>query len=96
MKDVIFHGSRGDVSFDEIIADIICFVERDPQRFYKVIIGSDSRAVSSAALVTAVTVWRVGNGAIHFWTKAPERVFYTMQERIWQEAIASITLAQEI
>ena len=38
----------------------------------------------------------MGNGAIHFWTKSEERKFGSLRERIWQEAINSITLAQEV
>ncbi len=75
--------------------DIMAFVKSQPERFYKIIIGSDSAASSPVSLVTAVTVWRVGNGAIHFWTKSEERKFATLRDRVWQEAIMSITLAQE-
>ena len=96
MKDIVFYSTHGAISFDEVIRDIADFIVRDPRRFYKVIIGTDSRARSPVSLVTAITIWRVGNGAVHFWTKAPERIFHTLHDRIWQEAISSITMAQEI
>lgn len=84
------------MSFDDMITSIKHFVGREPSRFYKIIVGTDSEARSPATLVTAVTVWRVGNGGIHFWEKSKERKFHTLRERIWQEALNSILLAQEL
>lgn len=95
--DIIFYGQTlGKISFDRTIEEIVHFVKKEPSRFYKVIIGTDSHASSPVSLVTAVTIWRVGNGAIHFWTRSQERTFHSLRERIWQEAISSITLAQEM
>ncbi len=80
----------------EVVEDIARFVRSQPEQFYKIIIGSDSQAASPTAIVTAVTVWRVGNGAVHFWTTSEERPYAMMRDRIWAEAIRSITLAQEV
>ena len=84
------------LELDAVIDGIAAFVKKQPLRFYKIIIGTDSQALSSSSLVTAITIWRVGNGAIHFWTRSEERKFATLRDRIWQEAISSITLAQEM
>ena len=84
------------LELDAVIDGIAVFVKKQPLRFYKIIIGTDSQALSSSSLVTAITIWRVGNGAIHFWTRSEERKFATLRDRIWQEAISSITLAQEM
>ncbi len=95
-QDVIFHSqSHGKLTLNEVVEEIVAFVKKEPARFYKIIIGTDSEASSPVSLVTAVTVWRVGNGAIHFWTKSKERRFATLRDRVFQEAISSITLAQE-
>ena len=77
------------------LKEITSFIGEKPDRFYKIIIGSDSEARKLASIVTAITIWRVGNGAIHFWTKSEEKKFGSMRDRIWQEAISSIMLAQE-
>lgn len=93
---IIFSGTeRAEMQIEDVVAQIKAFTQQDPLRFYKIIIGTDSRASSSSSLITAVTIWRVGNGGIHFWTKTPEKKFASMRDRIWEEAIASITLAQE-
>ena len=90
-----FSETKGMLNFDAVLHAIRAFISMCPDRHYKIIIGSDSQACPSAHIVTAVTIWRVGNGAIHFWTKSEEKKFGSMRDRIWQEAISSITLAQE-
>ena len=91
-----FAVSGNAMCFDDMVGELTAFVKREPARFYKIIIGTDSAASGVSSLVTAVTIWRVGNGAIHLWTKTPEKKFGSMRDRIWQEAISSITLAQEV
>jgi len=96
-SEITFYSQTlGRISFEAAIGEITAFVKKEPDRFYKIIIGTDSDAASPVALVSAITVWRVGNGAIHFWTKSAPRNFGSMRDRIWQEAISSITLAQEV
>ncbi|MBI3630899.1 MAG: hypothetical protein HY221_01000 [Candidatus Sungbacteria bacterium] len=97
VHEATFSNAAGErFSFDRVVAETIGFIKKDPSRFYKIIIGTDSHATRVSSLVTAITIWRVGNGAVHFWTRSPERAFGSMRDRIWQEAISSITLAQEM
>lgn len=88
--------TKGTLTLEEVTSEIMQFVKKEPKRFYKIIIGSDSMTANPVRLVTAVTIWRVGNGAIHFWTRAEARDFHSLRERIVQEAMNSITLAQEL
>jgi len=97
ISQATFLGQSGvSIPFDRVIAYVVDFVKKEPERFYKIIVGADSEASDVSNMVTAITVWRVGNGAIHFWTKSPEKKFGSMRDRIWEEAISSITLAQEV
>lgn len=95
--DIIFHSqSLGKLRFDQVIEEIVRFIQREPDKSYRISIGTDSHASDISSLVSAVTVWRVGNGAVYFWTKSPEKRFGSMDHRIFEEAIASIMLAQEM
>ena len=85
-----------ELNLDEVVRAIYDFVKLKPQRKYKIIIGTDSSARNEVALITAITIWRVGNGGIHFWTKSEVMKFHGLRERIYKEAIQSITLAQEL
>ena len=97
METIKFYSQTyGLVTMEEMLGEAMKFVQSQPERFYKIIVGTDSETSNPVSLVTAVTVWRVGNGAIHFWTKAEEKNFHSLRERITQETINSITLAQEL
>lgn len=88
--------SKGLLDADEVVAHMRHFIEKNPARFHKIIVGSDSNGNGRTSFITAVTVWCVGHGAIYFWTRTRgKRVFHTLRDRIWEEAMLSITLAQE-
>lgn len=92
-----FHSQiKGIITLDEVVVEIVEFVKNEPGRRYQIIIGSDSASSNPVSLVTAVTIWRVGNGARHFWTKAEAKNFSTLRDRIYAETINSIMLAQEV
>ena len=97
MSDIqFFSQTLGRLSLEEMLGEVSKFVKSEPQRFYKIIVGTDSETSNPVSLVSAVTIWRVGNGAIHFWTKAEEKNFHSLRDRLTQEAINSIVLAQEL
>ena len=95
--DTRFHSwSKGALSLERVFEEIVGYVTSQPERSYQVIVGSDSAARSPVSLVTAVTVWRVGNGAVHFWVVSEKKSFHTLRDRIYEEAMQSLTLAQEL
>lgn len=85
-----------ELGLEEVVRAISDFVRQKPQRKYKIIVGTDSAARSEVRFVTAVTIWRIGNGGIHFWTRSEKTICHDLRERIYQETIHSITLAQEL
>ncbi|MDP3725643.1 MAG: ribonuclease H-like YkuK family protein [bacterium] len=96
VETLLFHSpSKGPLRFSEVIASIAMYMEGDPHREYKIIVGTDSSARSSTSLVTAVIVHRVRSGAIYFLTRSPLRTFPSLRDRIFEEAMTSIMLAQE-
>lgn len=96
-EEIIFKSGSGQhLTLPEMVSCAVEFMKQEPGRPYKVVIGTDSHPANPVSLVTAVVVWRVGNGAIHFWTESEARNFHTLRDRIWQEAIRSITLSQEV
>jgi len=85
-----------ELGLDEVVFAVYDFVNLKPKRKYKIIVGTDSAARSDVQFVTAITIWRIGNGGIHFWTRSEKTHCNTLRERIYQETIHSITLAQEL
>lgn len=92
-----FHSwSKGTLSLERVFDEITAYIKSQPERSYEIIVGSDSAARNPVPLVTAVTARRIGNGAVHFWVTSEKRSFPTLRDRITEEALQSITLAQEI
>src|SRR3989344_6702903 len=83
-------------SLYEVIDEINDFVKKAPMREYKIIVGTDSSPREMVKFATAVTIWRVGNGGIHFWTSSEEKGYKNLRDRISQETVRSIMLAQEL
>src|SRR3990167_2386986 len=97
MEKMNFFNIVGDsMSLSEVVEGVYAFVNAKPQRKYKIIVGTDSAARSDVQFVTAVTIWRIGNGGIYFWTRSEKTICHDLRERIYQETIHSITLAQEL
>lgn len=96
-QSVQFHSwSKGVLSLARVFEEITAYICSQPERSYEIIVGSDSAARSPVPLVTALTLRRVGNGAVHFWVTSEKKTFHTLRDRITEEALQSITLAQEI
>jgi uncharacterized protein len=81
---------------NNVVDEITNFVKKEPTKKYKIIVGTDSSPRELVKFVTAVTVWRIGNGGIYFWTSSEESGYKNLRDRISQETMCSIILAQEL
>lgn len=74
------------------------FVSAAPDREYRLIIGSDSLPGHDghAYLVTAIVLYRVGNGAVYFWQRRLSSKIHTLRDRMYAEALSSIAIAQHL
>ena len=91
-----FHTPSKIISFEELLDEIITYIRVKSKKNYSVMIGSDSRACQESEIVTAIGVWRIGNGGRYFWTKSKIERYPTLRDRIYKETMQSITLAQEL
>lgn len=89
----------------QVIAEIIRFMQEDDKRRYKIVIGTDSERNedNTADFVTAIVVHRVGNGGRYFWRKIDEgrlaeekTKFHTLRDRIINEVLLSLEVAKEV
>ena len=95
-SSVFFNILGNSLDLEEVVLNIFNFVKLAPERKYKIIVGTDSAAKDEVSFITAITIWRVGNGAIHFWTRSQKTKCGSLRDRIYRETIHSITLAQEL
>jgi hypothetical protein len=88
------------VRFDipAVVREIVRFIKIDPKRKYKVIIGTDSEQTGGAKadFVTAIVVHRVGNGGIYFFRRNEFGKFHTLRDRIIQEVLISLEVAEKV
>lgn len=93
---LFFDISGGQHPLKEVIARISAFVADKPHEHYQIIVGSDSHPAQEVQFITAITIRRVGNGGIYFWTRSLPEHCLTLRDRIYRETMHSITLAQEL
>ena len=69
----------------------------DSQASYELIIGTDSEARSGTAdFVSAIIVHKSGRGGVYFWGRQKIDNLYSLKQRILNEALISLTLAEKL
>jgi predicted RNase H-related nuclease YkuK (DUF458 family) len=92
-----FHSPTcGKLTFDQMVDGIVAFVSDESVAGYSLMIGSDSEMSTETSFITAIVLHRHGHGAKYFWSEMTKPRFPTLRERIWQEAIFSISVAKSI
>ena len=93
---LLFNDSNGvKLNPDQVIEQLILFMNADPHRYYKVIIGTDSEKANdnTADFVTAIVVHRLGNGGRYFWRRIePTTKYHTLRDRITNEVLISLEI----
>ncbi|MBX4206087.1 ribonuclease H-like YkuK family protein [Candidatus Microgenomates bacterium] len=84
-----------------MITEISNLVEENPQGYYSLVIGSDSQTKTVAGkpqidFVTAIVVYRRGNGARYFWKKEKVARKPILRDKIYTETMRSLETAQEL
>lgn len=97
--DTSFNSHSGNrLSIPKMIQEIVAFLEDDPLKQYKIMIGTDSEQLAGgrADFVTAVVIYRIGNGGRYFWRRVEFQKVPTMRDRIIKEILISIEVAKNI
>ena len=102
IKDGLFISpTKGQMTPSQAVAEISGFINEEPERFYRVVIGSDSQAkhvkgVGEIDFVTALIVHRTGSGARYFWKKVKVQKVPVLRDKIYMETTMSLATAEEI
>lgn len=96
-KDVFFSPTRGFLSFDGVIYDLVDYMESDREAKYRLVVGTDSKTTENrSSFVSVIVIHRIGHGARYFWQRAYERRKFGLRERIYHEASLSLALAENL
>ncbi len=73
-------------------------MEADKKMPYRIIVGSDSHSTEDGGydFVSALVVHRVGEGGIYFYTRDLAKRKFSLKERMYQEAILSLQMAEHV
>src|SRR3990172_8030144 len=87
----------GQLDWQEAFAKMVYFMGRDTKGHYEIIIGTDSEAQRGTAdFVSAVIVHKKGKGGVYFWGRQKVLNLHSIKQRIWQEALISLALAEKL
>jgi|SRR3989338_9890767 len=89
--------THGQLDFDQVLEKLLEYVGNEPGLEYELIIGTDSMPTGiEAEFVSAIVVHRKSRGGIYFWSKRHETSLHTLRQRIFQEALFSLRLAEQL
>ncbi|WP_027356155.1 ribonuclease H-like YkuK family protein [Desulfofundulus thermocisternus] len=84
--------TKGRLTFEQMMADIMGFITGLPSSAYKIIIGSDSQVKQETCFITAVIVHRLGKGARYYYRKKIQRKIKSLRQKIFYETALSLEL----
>ncbi len=93
--------SKGKMTIDKMAGDLVGFMNEEPDYFYRLVIGTDSKSnrlngKQKVDFVTAVVIHRQGKGGRYFWQKRRVEKVATLRDKIYTETLLSIDLAEEL
>lgn len=91
--------SKGKLTLNKVIGEITAYLDEDPEKQYRLVIGTDSSNGTvdhKTDFVTAVVVHRVGRGGRYFWTKEKKKNIVTLRNKIYTETLLSLEWAQKL
>ncbi len=93
-----YNPTKGNLSVDEMIGEIISWMMDRTDKFYDIIIGCDSPAIKEPHFPVVVVVLRVGEGGRFFVKKVKYqgRKFYNLHQRVLEEVLLSCELASSL
>lgn len=86
----------GKVDLEKLKDIISAYMAQDKKATYDIIVGTDSQKTKKGGydFVSALIVHRVGHGGIYFWKRELMERKISLKERIYEEAIRSLTTSE--
>ena len=90
-----YNPSRGNLKVNQVIDEILDYINNKPEKFYDIIVGCDSSSGDEPYFPVAVVILRVGEGGRFFLKKVGyrNRKFYNWKMRVLEEVLLSCELA---
>lgn len=89
------------MAINRMVDDLVGFMNEEPDYFYRLVIGTDSKSnklgrKQKIDFVTAVVIHRKGKGGRYFWQKKKVDNIVSLRDKIYTETLLSIQLAEKL
>lgn len=97
MQEGTFHSpSRGPLSYDQLVSDLLAYVAEDPGAHYRLIVGTDSHTRNNLCFVTAIIIHRQGKGARYYYRRHHQPKMRSLRQKIFYETAISLAFAEKL
>jgi uncharacterized protein len=95
LQEKFFSPTKGSLSLEQVLEEMVAYMQEKPHRKYEVIVGCDSSATEDPTFPVVIVVLRKGEGGRFFLKRVhyDSRPFPSRRERIMQEVLLSCQLA---
>jgi len=100
-NEVFISPTEGKLTIQKMVGELVDFMNQEPDYFYRLVIGTDSKTGKPDArkvldFVTAVVIHRMGKGGRYFWHKTKISKIGSLRDKIYTETLLSIQLAEKL
>ena len=100
-KNIFISPTKGKMTIDQIADELLAFINEEPDYFYRLVIGTDSKSnllngEQKVNFVSAIVIHRQGKGGRYFWRKKKVANLKSLRDKIYTETLLSIHLAEEL
>ncbi|MCD6178205.1 hypothetical protein J7K03_03080 [bacterium] len=97
-QEKFYNPTQGNIGFNEVVEEIVAWMQEKPQKEYEVIVGCDSSSDKEPHFPVAVVILRKGEGGRFFLKKIKykNKKFFNWHQRILEEVLISCDLALKL
>lgn len=100
-NNTFFSPTKGKLTINEMISELVAFMSQEPDYFYRLVVGTDSKSgklkeAKTLPFVSAVVIHRKGKGGRYFWQKNRVEKIASLRDKIYAETLLSIQLAEKL
>lgn len=88
--------SKGKMSLKGVAKDIVAYIKAEPNKKYKLIVGTDSEGNDKVDFVIAIVIHRKGSGGRYFWRKSSIDKVFHLKQKIYQEVNLSLVYGNKL
>ncbi len=94
-KFKFFNPTKGNLSFQEVVEEVLDWIKESPDKSYELVVGCDSSSGEEPDFPVAIVLLRKGEGGRFFLKRVRyrDRKFKTWRDRILQEVLISCDVA---